>query len=61
MIHAEPDEPLVAFVGEFLKHFGRGIKVKLRVSGTQCELTFPDDTHTDTKPESNNEAELRQL
>jgi hypothetical protein len=38
----DPDSRLVEFVGEFLKHFGRGIRVRLRVAGAQCTLTFPE-------------------
>jgi len=42
---AELDEAAhLALVGEFLKHFGRGIRCQLRIAaGAECTLTFPDD------------------
>jgi len=43
----DPDPDLVAFVGEFLRCFGRGIRVKLRVAGAECQLMFPDEPKAD--------------
>ena len=47
MTSTEPDPDLVAFVGEFLRCFGRGIRVRLRVAGAECQLTFPDEPKAD--------------
>ena len=47
----EPDPDLIAFVGEFLRCFGRGIRVKLRVGhGKVYRLTFPEEAPKANEP-----------
>lgn len=45
-----PDEQLLALVGAALKHFGRGIRCTLRVSGVQAVLIFPEPTSNKPEP-----------
>lgn len=38
-----PNEPLIAFIAELLRVFGRGIRVKLEIEGKgSLVLTFPE-------------------